>query len=175
MLKAGWHAHKLNAPGKFLVWSPEHDTPRRARAFLITDNDVTDAIARYAPARPQLDAISRLALTAAPPAPPVTAEPGDQGTGDAGTAQPDSAQDDGPESTLWTALSLAPDDGISVPELVAITRMGRRWVYYRLRELAAAGRVIQTARGQSRTVPGDGNRERPEHCARALLHARVCT
>ena len=27
MLKAGWHAHKLNAPGKFLIWSPEHDTP----------------------------------------------------------------------------------------------------------------------------------------------------
>jgi hypothetical protein len=28
MLKAGWHAHKLNAPGRFLLWSPEHDTPR---------------------------------------------------------------------------------------------------------------------------------------------------
>jgi S-DNA-T family DNA segregation ATPase FtsK/SpoIIIE len=27
MLKAGWQAHKLNAPGKFLVSSPEHDTP----------------------------------------------------------------------------------------------------------------------------------------------------
>jgi len=27
MLKAGWHANKLNAPGKFLLWSPEHDTP----------------------------------------------------------------------------------------------------------------------------------------------------
>jgi FtsK/SpoIIIE family len=26
-LKAGWRAHKLNAPGKFLLWSPEHDTP----------------------------------------------------------------------------------------------------------------------------------------------------
>ena len=40
MLKAGWHAHKLNAPGKFLIWSPEHDTPRRARAYLLTDDDV---------------------------------------------------------------------------------------------------------------------------------------
>ena len=63
MLKAGWQAHKLNAPGKFLVWSPEHDTPRRARAYLVTDNDVTSAVARYAPARPRLDAISRHALT----------------------------------------------------------------------------------------------------------------
>ena len=39
-LKAGWHAHKLNAPGKFLVSAPEHDTPRRARAYLVTDDDV---------------------------------------------------------------------------------------------------------------------------------------
>jgi len=32
MLKAGWQAHKLNAPGKFLVSSPEHDTPPAAPA-----------------------------------------------------------------------------------------------------------------------------------------------
>ena len=77
MLKAGWHANKLNAPGKFLVWSPEHDTPRRARAYLVTDDDVTDAVARYAPARPQLDTISRLALAegSLPPAPQPPAEP----------------------------------------------------------------------------------------------------
>ena len=37
MLKAGWNAHKLNAPGKFLVSAPEHDIPRRARAYLVTD------------------------------------------------------------------------------------------------------------------------------------------
>ena len=71
MLKAGWHAHKLNAPGKFLIWSPEHDTPRRARAYLITDDDAQQAVARHAPARPQLDAISRHALTTAPTAPAV--------------------------------------------------------------------------------------------------------
>jgi hypothetical protein len=28
MLTAGWHAHTLNAPGKFLVSAQEHDTPR---------------------------------------------------------------------------------------------------------------------------------------------------
>ena len=41
MLTAGWHAHTLNAPGKFLISAPEHDTPRRARAYLVTDDDVT--------------------------------------------------------------------------------------------------------------------------------------
>jgi hypothetical protein len=155
MLKAGWHAHKLNAPGKFLIWSPEHSTPRRARAYLLTDDDVKDAVARTAPGRPHLDAISRRALTAASPAPPVNPQPDEPGTGD--DDQPEGAEDN-PESTLWTALSLAPDEGISVPELVAITRMSRRWVYYRLRELASAGRVIQTARGQWRTAPEGGNR-----------------
>jgi S-DNA-T family DNA segregation ATPase FtsK/SpoIIIE len=33
MLAAGWQAHTLNAPGKFLISAPEHDTPRRARAL----------------------------------------------------------------------------------------------------------------------------------------------
>ena len=134
-------------------------TPPAARAYLVTDNDVRDAVARYAPCRPHLDAISRLALTAAPPAPPATAGPGDLGTGDdPGPDQPEDAEDE-PERTLWTALSLVPDAGISVPELVAITRISRRWAYYRLRDLAAAGRVIQTTPGQWRTAPGDGNRE----------------
>ena len=40
MLSAGWHAHTLNAPGKFLVSAPEHTTPKRARAYLVTDDDV---------------------------------------------------------------------------------------------------------------------------------------
>ena len=58
MLNAGWHAHTLNAPGKFLVSSPEHDTPRRARAYLVTDQDVTETAARHAASRPQLDEVS---------------------------------------------------------------------------------------------------------------------
>lgn len=37
MLAAGWLAHKLNAPGKFLISAPEYDTPRRAHAYLVTD------------------------------------------------------------------------------------------------------------------------------------------
>ena len=57
MLHAGWHAHTLNAPGKFLISSPEHDTPRRARAYLVTDQDVTVTAARHAASRPQLDEV----------------------------------------------------------------------------------------------------------------------
>jgi hypothetical protein len=147
-LRAGWHAHKLNAPGKFLVRSPEHDTPRRARAYLLTDNDVTSAAARYAPVRPRLDAVSRHALTIRPSAPPTE----EQTESDHAGITPEETGEN-PEATLLIALSAAPEEGISVPELVAATGMSRRWIYYRLRELASAGQVIQTTRGQWRTTP----------------------
>ena len=58
---------------------------------------------------------------------------------------------------LWAALSMAGEDGISVPELMAATGMGRRWVYYRLRDLADAGRIIQTRSGNWRTADQDGD------------------
>jgi S-DNA-T family DNA segregation ATPase FtsK/SpoIIIE len=46
-----------------------------------------------------------------------------------------------------------------VPELMIETDMSRRWVYYRLRELAAAGRAVQVARGQWRAADLDGGHE----------------
>jgi len=61
MLTAGWNAHKLNAPGKFLISAPEHDIPRRARAYLVTDQAVADTAARHAQIPRQLDDISRAA------------------------------------------------------------------------------------------------------------------
>jgi S-DNA-T family DNA segregation ATPase FtsK/SpoIIIE len=150
MLKAGWHAHKLNSPGKFLVSSPEHDNPRRARAYLLTDDDVTDAAAHYATVRPRLDDISRLALVTMPPA----TETAD----DTETGQPPNQADD-PEAALWDALAAAADEGISVPELVAAIGMSRRWIYYRLGKLAAAGRAVQTTRGLWRIAPQGGSHE----------------
>ena len=65
MLTAGWHAHTLNAPGKFLISAPEHTTPRRARAYLLTDQAVADTAARYAGQRPELDETSQRAISAA--------------------------------------------------------------------------------------------------------------
>ncbi len=51
MLVAGWSAHTLNAPGKFLILAEGHDRPRRARAYLVTDDDVHAEAARWAPFR----------------------------------------------------------------------------------------------------------------------------
>jgi S-DNA-T family DNA segregation ATPase FtsK/SpoIIIE len=66
MLSVGRHAHALNAPGKFLVSAPEHTTPKRARAFLVTDDDVARMVAHYAPHRPPLDDVSRGSLNLGP-------------------------------------------------------------------------------------------------------------
>jgi S-DNA-T family DNA segregation ATPase FtsK/SpoIIIE len=56
---------------------------------------------------------------------------------------------------LWAALSLAPDEGITVPELMAETGMSRPWVYQRLADLARRSQVTQVSRGRWHTVPGD--------------------
>jgi len=164
MLAAGWHAHTLDAPGKFLVSAAEHRTPRRARAYLLTDQAVSDAASRHAELRPELDEVSHRALAEAKPAedqtPPST-PPGGLGHPD---AEADSEAGTGgqgidPEVILWAALSLAPDEGISVPDLMTETGMSRRWIYYRLRGLASAGRAVQTTRGQWRAVSPGGDDE----------------
>ena len=152
-LKAGWHAHKLHAPGKFLISAPEHDTPRRARAYLFTDHDVADTVARYAATRPQLDSVSRRALTAGPlaaPQPSGNPSPGHRAASpdDAGTGEPLAADDEqqDPDAILRRALSAAPAEGVPVSDLITMTGMSRRWVFYRLRQLAAEGYAVQTVR-----------------------------
>jgi hypothetical protein len=66
MLAAGWHAHTLNAPGKFLVAAAEHDAPKRARAYLATDQAVASTTAMYADSPPRLDPISQQAIAQDP-------------------------------------------------------------------------------------------------------------
>ena len=165
MLAAGWLAHKLNAPGKFLISAPEYDTPRRARAYLSPTRPSADTAAHYAAQRPELDEVSQLAIRDDHvPAGPVPvsglAEAPDTPSGEAnGTwqAEDEAKPDNSSEAILWAALSLAPDDGITVRELMTATGMGRRWVYYRLQKLAAAGRATQTARGLWHATTSQGD------------------
>jgi hypothetical protein len=150
MLAAGWHAHALNAPGKFLVSAAEHDTPKRARAYLITDQAVAATAATYADYRPPLDLISQQAL-----------DQDDWTEREVASLLPapmpvdDEHPDDAPEVTLWAALVIAPPEGTTVPDLMAETAMSRPWVYQRLRELADRGEVIQVSRGRWRATPSD--------------------
>jgi hypothetical protein len=149
MLTAGWHAHTLNAPGKFLIAAAEHDTPRRARAYLITDQAVADTANRYADLRPSLDEKSRQAIEGRPNSGPPEAD------GSAHSENHPHRAAEPPEAILWAVLSLAADDGITVPDLIEATGMSRPWIYLRLRELAEHGQVIQVSRGRWRAVTGD--------------------
>jgi hypothetical protein len=143
MLSAGWNAHKLNAPGKFLISAQEHDIPRRARAYLVTDEAVAYTAARHAQIPRQLDDISRAAIervyTDQPRTNPVDIEDIAEERADA-------------NSILWAALSTAPPEGIPVSELIAITGMSRRWVFWRLKQLADRGEAVQAVRGHWRAV-----------------------
>jgi hypothetical protein len=152
MLTAGWNAHKLNAPGKFLVCAPEHDTPKRARAYLVTDEAVAATAARFADHRPTLDPLSAAACRARPAPGTATSAPpppaGEPGSSPAVTRWQDRARrGPDPETVLWQALQAAPAEGVTVADLIAATGMGRSWVYYRLAQHAAAGRAVQLTRG----------------------------
>jgi S-DNA-T family DNA segregation ATPase FtsK/SpoIIIE len=166
MLNAGWHAHTLNAPGKFLVSAPEHTTPKRARAYLVTDDDVARIVAYYGPRRPQLDDVSRGAVDLGPaPAEPVpwylvnahrdadgsAIQPDYEDTEDTPVEVPDESQSS-PEEILLAVLSAAPPEGIPVREIITATGMSRRWVFYRLQQMADAGVAVQMTRGYWRAA-----------------------
>jgi hypothetical protein len=160
MLAAGWNAHTLNAPSKFLISAAEHDTPRRARAYLVTDQAVADTASRYADFRAELDDVSRRALTERHDASPQELRErfaDNPASSRAADHIPGGSPGADPEALLWAVLCLAPDPGISIPELGAGTGMSRRWIYYRLEELAAVGRAVQVARGLWRAVTTDGD------------------
>jgi hypothetical protein len=162
-LKAGWHADKLDAPGKFLVSSPEHATPRRARAYLVTDDDVARTVAQYAASRPALDHVSR---GTGPQPGPAEAEPAswyltdphaDAGEPGKTTDTPGTAT---LEDALWSALCAAPDDGADIAELMRATGMHRSTVYKYLAQLAEQGRAVQAGWGRWRASdPGEGHDE----------------
>ncbi len=116
--------------------TPEHITPRRARAYRVDDRDVGAIAHRHAPDRPRLDAPSRDAVTPTE-------------TGEADAEEEISPTDlDDPAAVLWAALLDAPENGRSVRELTTATGMGRTWVYERLQTFAEDGRVAQVARGR---------------------------
>jgi hypothetical protein len=120
---------------------------------------VADTASRHADSRPALDLVSQEAIAeraqTCPDEPGHSAGPIREGSIEKAPGEGRGA----PEAILWAALSLAPDEGISVPGLMDATGMGRRWIYYRLRELSNTGLVAQTQRGNWRTTePGGDSR-----------------
>ena len=57
-----------------------------------------------------------------------------------------------PEEILLVVLAAAPPEGTPVREIIAATGMSRRWVFYRLQQLVAAGLAVQMVRGYWRAA-----------------------
>src|SRR5438034_6234961 len=58
-LAEGWRTERLGGPGYFLVLAPgQHETPRQARAFWLSDAAVRAAADRAGGSRPVLDTTS---------------------------------------------------------------------------------------------------------------------
>ncbi|MFI9597071.1 cell division protein FtsK [Nonomuraea sp. NPDC052265] len=151
MVKAGWHAHKLDAPGKFLVSSPEHDIPRRARSYLLDDDGVQATAERHAQHRPPLDEVSAQALQEAAERPAAPLE-------SAFRPSPRHARDSAArraEEALTASLRQAPRNGASIGDLMRETGMRRTWVYQRLQDLSRADQVEQVSRGRWRALSED--------------------
>jgi len=153
MLAAGWAAHALNAPGKFLISDPEHATSKRARAYLVTDDDVSRIGEHFASSRPALDDLSRTALR---PAAPAERAPGYLVNAQSGTSEPADAPDyddtTSIEETIWGALCAVPEDGADVAELMRMTGLGRSTIYRYLAQLAEQGRAVQVGWGRWRAA-----------------------
>jgi hypothetical protein len=143
------------------VSAPEHTTPRRARAYLVTDDNVARTVERYARSRPALDDVSRAALEYDAPAEPGpwylrnphrdVGEPDDT-PADSGTTSP--------EGALWAALCAAPEDGADIGDLMRASGMGRSTLYRYLAQLAQAGRALQVGWGRWRAItPGQAHDE----------------
>ena len=151
MLASGWHAHTLNAPGKFLISAPEHTTPRHARAYLVTDTDVARIVAYFAATRPRLDDLSRRALDHdAAPTQKSLRTPDDTDVDDTNPSHADQPGES--DGALWFALRSAPDEGTDVGELMRVIGMSRPTLYRRLAQLARDGYVVQVSRGRWRAA-----------------------
>ena len=107
----------------FLIAAAEHDTPKRALVYLLTDETVEAAVTYCADLHPPLDAVSQQAIEDQDSSPERTVVPPDP---DAMTSD---GGGDGPETLLWLALMLAPEDGTTVPDLMTATGMSRPWIY----------------------------------------------
>jgi S-DNA-T family DNA segregation ATPase FtsK/SpoIIIE len=136
-LSAGWRAERLSGPGYFLVLVPgQHELPRPARVYWLSDEAVRTAAAQPAVRRQSLDAASAQAVEAPFRAPQPSQEASD------------SNRRDDPDEALLAALMAAPSAGLTARELAARIGRSRSWTFERLRHHAKAGRAVQLGHGR---------------------------
>jgi DNA segregation ATPase FtsK/SpoIIIE, S-DNA-T family len=148
----GWHAEALTLPGTFLLSAPEHQVPRRARGYLLTDDEVTAIARRHAPHRPA----GAGQHTAGPDHPAGPARQAAEKATDSRTRhalpRATSKAQRRAEKAIREALRGAGPNGITGAELVHATGISRSAVYRYLQNLALTGRAEQTGDGRWRAT-----------------------
>ncbi len=135
-LAEGWRTERLGGPGYFLVLAPgQHETPRQARAYWLSDAAVRAAADSAGATRPALDPAS------------VEAAGGPQKPPEGAVHDPANSADD-PDGLLLAALDEASPGGLSADDLAARLGRGRTWVYKRLMAHSSAGRAVRLRRGR---------------------------
>lgn len=84
---------------------------------------------------------------------PLTSEANQQNPDEVRPGEEDGRHSADPDRLLWDALTAAPEEGVTVPELVELTRLSRPTIYRRLREYADTGYAVQVGWGRWRTPP----------------------
>jgi DNA segregation ATPase FtsK/SpoIIIE, S-DNA-T family len=136
-LGEGWRTERLGGPGYFLVLAPgQHETPRPARAYWLSDEAVRAAAGRRDVVRPPLDSVSAIAVTT----------PHRPSESTMQTADVTDGEDH--DGRLLAALADAPVGGVSADELAARLSRSRAWVYKRLLAHRQAGRAVRLHRGR---------------------------
>lgn len=146
---AGWRGDLLDLPGKLLLSDPEHTIPRPARAYQITDPHVSDTAHSHTgqPVIPDPEPIWR------EPANPHNAmQDAAEGRHAAPEENPKAAGEDRADTALRDCLNDAPEEGITVAEIIDTTGLSRATVYRRLRALAEEGQAVQLGDGYWRAV-----------------------
>ena len=141
-LSAGWRPDRLAGPGYLLVLGPgQHEQPRPARVYWLTDAAVRAAAGRYGTKRPVLDPRSAEAAETLPEGSQAPHGPADESR-TVTAAEADEA--------LLALLASAPHAGLTVDELAR--RIGRRrtWMYDRLNAHSRAGRAARVGPGRWR-------------------------
>jgi S-DNA-T family DNA segregation ATPase FtsK/SpoIIIE len=129
-LSQGWRPDRLAGPGYFLVLVPDqHEQPRPARAYWLTDEAVSATAGRPGAGRPKLYPVS------------VHGPASESRTVTAAEA----------DDALLELLASAPHAGLTVGELAERIGRKRTWVYDRLSAHARTGRVARVGRGRWRT------------------------
>jgi S-DNA-T family DNA segregation ATPase FtsK/SpoIIIE len=139
-LGAGWRPDRLSGLGYFLLLLPgQHEVPRPARAYWLTDETVRAAACRTGAQRSALDPAS--AAAASDPQPPSTAV-------DVPAVEVLSPRRDDPDAALLAVLRSAPRGGLAAHELAARIGRSRSWTFDRLSFHTKAGRAVRLRHGR---------------------------